>query len=82
MRYVLKLPGESTKILREMADEAGVGVTDIIEISVYNLIACYLKDHAKKEYEVSSEVVLESDDAHDVSSDFKFSSVRVSDVQH
>ena len=81
MRYVLRLPNESTAILRKMADEAGVGVVDIIEISVYNLVACYLKEHGSKEYEVPAEVVLESDDAHDDhSNDFKFSSPKIIDI--
>jgi hypothetical protein len=44
LKYTVRLPGESQKILREMADEAGISIADLIEIATYNLIALYIKD--------------------------------------
>lgn len=35
---------EAVPILQQMAKEAGIGLRDIVEISAYNLIACYQKD--------------------------------------
>ena len=44
MTIKLHLQSEATPILRQMAKAAGVGVADICEIAVYNLMALYEKD--------------------------------------
>jgi hypothetical protein len=44
LKYTVRLPSESQKILRQMADEAGITIGDLIEIATYNLIALYIKD--------------------------------------
>jgi hypothetical protein len=44
LKYTVRLPSESQKILREMADQAGITIGDLIEIATYNLIALYIKD--------------------------------------
>ena len=76
MKYTIRLPAESTRLLREMADDAGVTVSDLIEVSVYNLIACYIKDKAPKEQPEDAEIILESPTADDVPADVGVVGVR------
>ncbi len=47
MTVRIRIQSEATPILRQMAKEAGVGISDLAEIAVYNLIALYLKEHAQ-----------------------------------
>ena len=44
MAIKITLQREAHEILRRMAGEAGVGVSDMAEIAVYNLIGLWQKD--------------------------------------
>ena len=44
MKLRIKIQAEAGPILVRMAKEAGVGVSDLAEIAVYNLIGCYLQE--------------------------------------
>ena len=40
----INLQREALPLLRQMADEAGLGLADMVEIAVYNLIGLWQKD--------------------------------------
>ena len=44
MTIRIRVQSEATPILRQMAKEAGVQVSDMAEIAVYNLIALWQRD--------------------------------------
>ena len=44
MRVVVEIQKEAVPIFRIMAKEAGVGVSDLAAIAIYNLIGCYQRD--------------------------------------
>lgn len=44
MTVRIRIQSEAVPILRQMAKEAGVGISDLAEIACYNLIALYQKD--------------------------------------
>ena len=50
MKYRINIPREAQSMLQAMAQEAGVDVNSLIEISVYNLIALWVKDKDKSDY--------------------------------
>lgn len=43
-KYTIRIQGEATRILRQMAHESGLTVKDLLEIAAYNIIALYIKD--------------------------------------
>ena len=47
MKITIYLQREAAPYLQQMAKVAGIGISDLAEIAVYNLIANYLKEHAQ-----------------------------------
>ena len=45
MTVKVHLQREAVTILRKMADEAGVGLHDMVEIGAYNLVALWVHEH-------------------------------------
>jgi len=46
MRVVIEIQKEAVPILQRMAKEAGIGLHDICEIGIYNLVALFLAENA------------------------------------
>ena len=44
MTIKVHLQREVVEILKKMADEAGVGLHDMVEIAVFNLVGLYLQE--------------------------------------
>jgi hypothetical protein len=45
MKITIKTQAAYDPVLRRMAKEAGVGIEDLAEIAVYNVIAIWTKEH-------------------------------------
>ena len=57
MTVKVHIYGDAIAILRKMADEAGVGLHDICEIAVFNLVGLYVKEKGEPGFLASDDVV-------------------------
>ena len=59
MKLHVKIQREYDGLFTKMAKEAGVGLSDMAEIAIYNLIALYLKENeAKKDVPLAVSAVV------------------------
>ena len=58
MKLHVRTQREADAILVQMAKEAGVGVSDMVEIAIYNLIAVWMKERGVGEVPVAVSVVV------------------------
>ena len=56
MTVKLHLQRETVEILKKMADEAGVGLHDICEIAVFNLVGLWLAERREPGFLVPDDV--------------------------